>query len=243
MPRSLPPISANAAFFIDFDGTLVAIAPRPDLVHVEPLVLHVLKRLNERFDHAVAVITGRPLDAVDGFLAPLKLPVAAEHGSIRRDAEGRVHADTGSIEAVTSVAARLEPSGRGQSRSSARAQADLGGAALPPAAGAWRGVQGCGGEGRRRYQGARRPARQDGLRGAAARARQGDGGAGVPRRAAVQGARPCLYGRRRDGRGRLRRDQRVGWHHHQDRRRQYQSAIPDRPAGLVAWLESLAAQD
>jgi trehalose 6-phosphate phosphatase len=109
MPRSLPPISANAAFFIDFDGTLVAIAPRPDLVHVEPEVLQVLERLSERFDHAVAIITGRPLATVDGFLAPLKLPVAAEHGSIRRDAEGHVHADTRSMEAVKTVAARLEP--------------------------------------------------------------------------------------------------------------------------------------
>jgi trehalose 6-phosphate phosphatase len=109
MTRSLPPLSANAAFFIDFDGTLVAIAPRPDLVHVEPEVLQVLERLSERFDHAVAVITGRPLATVDGFLAPLKLPVAAEHGSIRRDAQGHVHADTHSIEAVKGVAARLEP--------------------------------------------------------------------------------------------------------------------------------------
>ena len=35
MPRSLPPVSVHSAFFIDFDGTLVAIAPRPDLVRVE----------------------------------------------------------------------------------------------------------------------------------------------------------------------------------------------------------------
>jgi len=109
MPTSLPPISANAAFFIDFDGTLVAIAPRPDQVHVESRVRHVLERLTERFDRAVAVITGRPLDAVDGFLAPLTLPVGAEHGSVRRDADGHIHFDTRSVEAVETVAARLAP--------------------------------------------------------------------------------------------------------------------------------------
>jgi trehalose 6-phosphate phosphatase len=109
MPRSLPPVSANAAFFIDFDGTLVDIAPRPDLVVVEPEVRQLLESLSDRFGHAVAVISGRPLDVIDGFLAPLKLAVAAEHGSIRRDASGRVHTDTGAIEAVNVVAKRLEP--------------------------------------------------------------------------------------------------------------------------------------
>jgi trehalose 6-phosphate phosphatase len=109
MASFLPPVPPNTAFFIDFDGTLVAIAPRPDLVQVEPEVLEVLERLSARFDHAVAVITGRPLATVDDFLAPLKLPVAAEHGSIRRDAQGHVHADTRSIQAVETVAARLAP--------------------------------------------------------------------------------------------------------------------------------------
>lgn len=109
MPRSLPPVSADSAFFIDFDGTLVAIAPRPDLVRVEPRAIRLLASLSERFDHAVAVITGRPLDVIDGFLAPLTLPVAAEHGSIRRGASGRLHQDTRSAEAIKTAAARLEP--------------------------------------------------------------------------------------------------------------------------------------
>jgi trehalose 6-phosphate phosphatase len=108
MRRSLPPVSANAAFFIDFDGTLVDIAPRPDLVEVEPRVRRLLESLSDRFDHAVAVVTGRSLDVVDGFLAPLKLPVAAEHGSIRRDASGHVHAEDRGIEAVNEAAAKLE---------------------------------------------------------------------------------------------------------------------------------------
>jgi trehalose 6-phosphate phosphatase len=109
MAQALPPVSANAAFFIDFDGTLVAIAPRPDLVVVEPEVIRVLERLSKRFGRAVAVISGRPLDVIDDFLAPLKLAVAAEHGSIRRDADGHVHADTRNIEAVKVVVERLKP--------------------------------------------------------------------------------------------------------------------------------------
>jgi trehalose 6-phosphate phosphatase len=105
----LPPLPANAAFFIDFDGTLVAIAERPDLVVVEPEVLALLEGLTRRFDGAVAVITGRSLDTIDRFLSPLKLPVAAEHGLMRRDGAGLVHGDPQSADAVALVAAKLEP--------------------------------------------------------------------------------------------------------------------------------------
>jgi trehalose 6-phosphate phosphatase len=108
-PKSLPVLSANAAFFIDFDGTLAEIADRPDLVEVEPRVLQLLEGLRLRFDGALAVVTGRPLGAVDGLLAPLVLPIAAEHGSVRRDASGVVHAETGGRESVAVATARLEP--------------------------------------------------------------------------------------------------------------------------------------
>jgi trehalose 6-phosphate phosphatase len=107
MTSPLPPVSPGTAFFVDFDGTLVDIVPRPDQVEVEPRVLHLLSSLSEKFDQAVAVVTGRPLDVVDGFLAPLKLAVAAEHGSIRRDASGKVHTDSRGIEAVEAAAAGL----------------------------------------------------------------------------------------------------------------------------------------
>jgi trehalose 6-phosphate phosphatase len=103
MPQSLPPLGANPAFFFDFDGTLVALAPRPELVEVEPRVGDLLQGLSRRFDNAVAVVTGRSLEVVDGFLAPLKLAVAAEHGSVRRDASGHVYADTRSLQAVLAV--------------------------------------------------------------------------------------------------------------------------------------------
>ena len=109
MSKSLPRLEADAAFFIDFDGTLVAIAARPDLVRVEPGLIALLRRLMGRFGGAVAVVTGRPLATVDALLAPLKLPVAAEHGSVRRDATGVVHGDGESAATMALVAARLEP--------------------------------------------------------------------------------------------------------------------------------------
>jgi len=109
MTQNLPDVPRSSAFFFDFDGTLVALAPRPDLVAVEPHVREVLGALATQFDGAVAVVTGRPLDVVDGFLAPITLPIAAEHGSIRRDWRGALHVDEGNEEAVAAAHAALEP--------------------------------------------------------------------------------------------------------------------------------------
>ena len=108
MTERLPDVPRQSAFFFDFDGTLVAIAPRPDLVAVEPRVRDVLAALSEQFDGALAIVTGRPLDVVDGFMAPLQLATAAEHGSIRRDAAGGMHVDPGNAAAVEAAHTALE---------------------------------------------------------------------------------------------------------------------------------------
>ncbi len=79
------------ALFLDFDGTLVAIADRPQDVRVQPDTLRALTALNELLGGAVAIVTGRDIETIDTFLAPLKLPVAGVHGATRRDFTGSVH--------------------------------------------------------------------------------------------------------------------------------------------------------
>lgn len=85
-----PPLSADAALFLDFDGTLVAIAETPEAVIVPPPLVPLLIELHELLGGAVAVVSGRQIDALDRFLAPLRLPAAGEHGVQRRDAEGHM---------------------------------------------------------------------------------------------------------------------------------------------------------
>ena len=46
---------------LDYDGTLVEIAPRPELASPTPALLRLLTRLINRLDYAVVVVSGRPL--------------------------------------------------------------------------------------------------------------------------------------------------------------------------------------
>jgi len=78
------------ALFLDFDGTLVDLAPEPDGVVLPPQLVGLLQRLQQAADGALAVVSGRPLAQIDHYLAPLKLPGAGVHGLERRDAQGRV---------------------------------------------------------------------------------------------------------------------------------------------------------
>lgn len=72
------------ALFLDFDGTLVEIAPTPDSVRVPADLAPALERLRNRLDGALAIVTGRPVAVIDDFLAPVRFDVAGLHGAERR---------------------------------------------------------------------------------------------------------------------------------------------------------------
>ena len=80
--QELPRLSSGHALFLDFDGTLVDIAPRPGEVCVEPGLIATLSRLKSAtVNGALAIVTGRTLADIDHYLAPLQLIVASEHGA------------------------------------------------------------------------------------------------------------------------------------------------------------------
>lgn len=82
-------IGRPVALFLDFDGTLAALAERPEAVRVEPGLVALLERLHGQLDGALAIVTGRPIAHIDHFLDPLRLPVAGIHGAQGRHADGR----------------------------------------------------------------------------------------------------------------------------------------------------------
>jgi len=78
------------ALFLDFDGVIAELAPTPDAVVVAPGMLARLQTASSALDGAMAVISGRHVAALDGFLAPLSLAVAGEHGNVRRRGNGQL---------------------------------------------------------------------------------------------------------------------------------------------------------
>ncbi|MET0311513.1 MAG: trehalose-phosphatase [Burkholderiaceae bacterium] len=80
-----------SALFLDFDGTLVDLAPQPDAIQVPAGLVTTLALLRDRLDGALAVISGRPIAQLDAYLAPLVLPASGVHGAERRSADGQVH--------------------------------------------------------------------------------------------------------------------------------------------------------
>ena len=84
-------VLASGALLLDLDGTLIDFAARPDAVYLPASLLSDLTFLHDAMAGAVAIVTGRRLDDVDALLAPLRLPIAAEHGGmIRRLPSGEV---------------------------------------------------------------------------------------------------------------------------------------------------------
>lgn len=86
----LPLIEPHTALFLDFDGTLADLAPRPDLVQVEPQLVGTLRALHTCLDGALAIVSGRPVAELDHFLQPLRLPSAGIHGAEFRHGGERV---------------------------------------------------------------------------------------------------------------------------------------------------------
>ena len=84
-------LSPASALFLDFDGTVVDLAPQPTAVEVPEPLVPLLRALQQHLGGAVAVVSGRPIDQIDAFLQPLALPVAGVHGTERRGLGGRMH--------------------------------------------------------------------------------------------------------------------------------------------------------
>ena len=86
--RAPPPLHRDQALFLDFDGTLVDIAPAPGLVRVTAGLPRLLGELADRLDGAVALVSGRPLDELARMLAPFEGAMAGQHGLEIRRSDG-----------------------------------------------------------------------------------------------------------------------------------------------------------
>jgi trehalose 6-phosphate phosphatase len=90
LPSPKPLRLAEAALFLDLDGTLAPIAARPQDVHPDPRRTSLIERLVQGLDGRLAVVSGRTLADVDRILEGCVTPVAAVHGLVMRDPQGRL---------------------------------------------------------------------------------------------------------------------------------------------------------
>lgn len=99
--------SPDWAYFLDIDGTLVALTGSPAGVRIDPILRRVVESIHADTEGAVALITGRPLSDVDRLFPKLSLPAAGQHGIERRDASGRIHLHPFPSERLDEVRSRL----------------------------------------------------------------------------------------------------------------------------------------
>lgn len=86
-----PPLDPDRhALFLDFDGTFVDFAPRPDAIALRPGSVDLLGSLSGKLGGALAVVSGRRIADLDCFLAPLTLPASGVHGQEFRPKPGEI---------------------------------------------------------------------------------------------------------------------------------------------------------
>ncbi|MFN4141753.1 MAG: trehalose-phosphatase [Aestuariivirga sp.] len=111
LPPPPPDLLRGGSLFLDFDGTLVDIAPRPQDVTVNSRLSRLMSSLVSRLEGRVAIVTGRPLEELRQLFKGPEFAVAGSHGAelswmdgrIRRPTEARLDdellAQVGSLEA------------------------------------------------------------------------------------------------------------------------------------------------
>lgn len=104
----LPEPRADWALFLDFDGSIVEIAPTPGAVEVPKTLPPLLRGLRAALGGAVAVVTGRPIAGIDSFLGDAVPAVAGLHGLERRSADGAIVRPPLPGDALRRAVARLE---------------------------------------------------------------------------------------------------------------------------------------
>ena len=63
--NSPPAPSADLAYFLDVDGTLIEIAETPDAVHVDTVLLDLIARLYRDSGGAMALVSGRAISDLE----------------------------------------------------------------------------------------------------------------------------------------------------------------------------------
>lgn len=94
MPLDRPPTSLlrDSSLFLDFDGTLVDLAPTPDAIVVGDDLRPLLARLQAALQGRIALVSGRAVADVRDRIHPLNLAIGGSHGLEHMRSTGHVDA-------------------------------------------------------------------------------------------------------------------------------------------------------
>lgn len=86
LPPPPPALLDGASLFMDFDGTLVDLADRPDMVAVDETLRTLVALLHERHAGRIAIVSGRSIAQLDALLGPLtqRIALSGSHGCEHR---------------------------------------------------------------------------------------------------------------------------------------------------------------
>ncbi|WP_315760337.1 trehalose-phosphatase [Sphingomonas sp. Y38-1Y] len=85
-PRDL---LGGAGLFLDFDGTLVELQDRPDLVHPDAELIRLLARVGHALDGRLAIVTGRASERIVSMFGGTPFVIGGSHGVEFRWPDGR----------------------------------------------------------------------------------------------------------------------------------------------------------
>lgn len=77
------------ALLLDFDGTLVDLAPTPDGIVLSPRLAERLVELSARIGGRLALVSGRDIENLEAHLGSLRIACAGSHGAEVRTAAGQ----------------------------------------------------------------------------------------------------------------------------------------------------------
>ena len=72
--------ASHIELLLDYDGTLVPLAPSPELAPPDPELLALLEELASAPNQRVHIVSGRPRDSLDTWFSGLPVSLWAEHG-------------------------------------------------------------------------------------------------------------------------------------------------------------------
>jgi trehalose 6-phosphate phosphatase len=79
----------GASLFLDFDGTLVELEDRPDLVDADAPLVALVRALSDRLDGRLAIVTGRASTHIAELFGDVALTIGGSHGVEFRWPDGR----------------------------------------------------------------------------------------------------------------------------------------------------------